>query len=421
MSGLLCPGVGFFGFSFCAGGCVLVFWSVFLPAGWPSWGVLRWLCRFGLGFFAWLLGCGVFCSFWGCLCCVFPLVAGLLAFGISGVILWLVGWYAALGGLAALLVAVWRFGPGLGLGGAWGGSVLVGWGHGGPGPVAWWGLFRSVGVAVGFFVSVVVFLLVCATVTVWLLFWSGCCLRFVGGGLLVVVGVLFGLRLGCRLAFPKVVGRWAVVALPLGRVLRPRGRLVLLGGVLALVSFFLFSVFTLFALRWWPRRLGFAGPVFLVVPVFGLLFFAVLLRFWCVLAGLGGRCGCLLWFFLAVALFVVVLGALLGSGVRWAVTVFVVVGLGVLGLCYCVLCRILSCLLRSGVGSTGASLWFILAGLLGASVGVSVARCLGGGSGLLCVGCCLWLGGFLRVGAFLFVCRSGTCPCACYCRSCVSV
>ena len=63
-------------------------------------------------------------------------------------------------GIAApLLLALCRFGQGLGLGGEWGGAVLLAIENAPPGKRAWYGMFPQLGAPVGFFFSGGVFLL----------------------------------------------------------------------------------------------------------------------------------------------------------------------------------------------------------------------------------------------------------------------
>ena len=57
-----------------------------------------------------------------------------------------------------LLLALCRFGQGLGLGGEWGGAVLLAIENAPPGKRAWYGMFPQLGAPIGFFCSTGVFL-----------------------------------------------------------------------------------------------------------------------------------------------------------------------------------------------------------------------------------------------------------------------
>jgi MFS family permease len=87
------------------------------------------------------------------------LVAALLTMGISTVVIGLLPTYAAIGTLAPALLALCRFGQGLGLGGEWGGAVLLATENAPPGKRAWYGMFPQLGAPIGFFLSGGIFLL----------------------------------------------------------------------------------------------------------------------------------------------------------------------------------------------------------------------------------------------------------------------
>lgn len=71
------------------------------------------------------------------------LVASLLTMGISTVIIGLLPGYATIGIFAPLLLALARFGQGLGLGGEWGGAALLATENAPPRKRALYGSFRS--------------------------------------------------------------------------------------------------------------------------------------------------------------------------------------------------------------------------------------------------------------------------------------
>ena len=66
---------------------------------------------------------------------------------------------STIGIAAPLLLALCRFGQGLGLGGEWGGAVLLATENAPPGKRAWYGMFPQLGAPIGFLCSSGVFLL----------------------------------------------------------------------------------------------------------------------------------------------------------------------------------------------------------------------------------------------------------------------
>src|ERR1700684_619916 len=86
------------------------------------------------------------------------LVAALLTMGISTVAIGALPTYATIGVAAPLLLALCRFGQGLGLGGECGGAVLLAIENEARGKRAWYGMVSQLGAPVGFLFSGGVFL-----------------------------------------------------------------------------------------------------------------------------------------------------------------------------------------------------------------------------------------------------------------------
>lgn len=90
------------------------------------------------------------------------LVASLLTMGISTVIIGLLPGYASIGIFAPILLALARFGQGLGLGGEWGGAALLATENAPPRKRALYGSFPQLGAPIGFFFANGTFLLLSA-------------------------------------------------------------------------------------------------------------------------------------------------------------------------------------------------------------------------------------------------------------------
>src|SRR3982751_168630 len=109
--------------------------------------------------------------------------------GISTVAIGLLPTYASAGVVAPALLALCRFGQGFGLGGEWGGAILLATENAPPGKRAWYGMFPQLGAPLGFMASGGLFLLLSATLT------NDQCLRygwripFIASSVLVLVGL----------------------------------------------------------------------------------------------------------------------------------------------------------------------------------------------------------------------------------------
>jgi len=395
--------IEFFDFYIYATAAVLVFPKLFFPAGDASAAMLQSLATFAIAFFARPVGSAVFGHYGDRIGRKATLVAALLTMGISTVIIGLLPTYAAIGTLAPLLLALCRFGQGLGLGGEWGGAVLLATENAPPGKRAWYGMFPQLGAPIGFFLSGGIFLLLSETLTEEQFFSYGWRIPFLASALLVIVGLYVRLKITETPDFQKVLDKNERVKLPVATVFRQHGRMLFLGTIIALATFVLFYLMTVFALSWGTTKLGFTRKEFLIVQLFAVLFFALTIPLSAVLADRRGRRSTLIWVSVAIAVFGLVLAPMFGSGVTWEVTAFMALGLGLMGMTYGPLGTMLSELFPPEVRYTGASLTFNLAGILGASLAPYIATWLATNYGLQYVGYYLTLAALLTLGALLAV------------------
>src|SRR5207253_10579832 len=145
--------IEFFDFYIYATAAVLVFPKLFFPASDPASARLASLATFAIAFLARPIGSALFGHFGDRTGRKATLVAALLTMGISTVAIGALPTYATIGVIAPLLLAVCRFGQGLGLGGEWGGAVLLAIENAPPGKRAWYGMFPQLGAPLGFFLS----------------------------------------------------------------------------------------------------------------------------------------------------------------------------------------------------------------------------------------------------------------------------
>src|SRR5690242_20893368 len=115
--------IEFFDFYIYATAAVLVFPKLFFPAGDAAAATLQSLATFALAFFARPVGSAVFGHFGDRIGRKATLVAALLTMGLSTIAIGLLPTHAQIGVWAPALLALCRFGQGLGLGGEWGGAV----------------------------------------------------------------------------------------------------------------------------------------------------------------------------------------------------------------------------------------------------------------------------------------------------------
>src|SRR5437762_4038919 len=186
---LIGTAIEFFDFYIYAAAAVLVFPRLFFPPTDPASATLASLATFAIAFLARPIGSALFGHFGDRVGRKTTLVAALLTMGLSTVTIGLLPTYNTIVIAAPLLLAVCRFGQGLGLGGEWGGAVLLAIENAPPGRRAWYGMFPQLGAPVGFFCSGGVFLLLSSTLTDQQFFAFGWRIPFLASAVLVLLGL----------------------------------------------------------------------------------------------------------------------------------------------------------------------------------------------------------------------------------------
>jgi metabolite-proton symporter len=378
--------IEFFDFYIYATAAVLVFPALFFPGSDAATATLQSLATFAIAFFARPLGSALFGHFGDRIGRKATLVAALLTMGVSTVAIGLLPTYAQIGVLAPALLALCRFGQGLGLGGEWGGAVLLATENAPPGKRAWYGMFPQLGAPLGFILSGASFLLLTELLSDAEFFSWGWRLPFIASALLVVVGLYVRLKIEETPVFQQTLDRKERVKVPMLTVFREHPRALVLGTVMALATFVLFYLTTVFALTWGTSALGYERDQFLLIQLFAVLFFALTIPLSAVLADRYGRRRTLAWVSLAIAAFGLLFAPLFGSGQLISITAFLALGLALMGMTYGPLGTALSELFPTEVRYTGSSLTFNLAGIFGASLAPYIATWLAGHHGLQFVG-----------------------------------
>jgi metabolite-proton symporter len=378
--------IEFFDFYIYATAAVLVFPRLFFPAADAASATLQSLATFALAFFARPIGSAVFGHFGDRVGRKATLVAALLTMGVSTVTIGLLPTYASIGVLAPLLLALCRFGQGLGLGGEWGGAVLLAIENAPPGKRAWYGMFPQLGAPIGFFLSTGLFLGLTQGIGDAGFFAWGWRVPFLASAVLVLVGLWIRLQLHETPAFANAMAQHERVRLPMLTVLTQHPRALLAGTFAALATFVLFYLMTVFTLSWATTRLGYSREAFLVMQMVGVLFFAATIPLSAMFAD---RCGSRLAMILSSVLilaFGLGFAPLFAAGSSISVLLFLALGLGAMGLTYGPLGTILAQMFPVAVRYTGASLAFNMAGIFGASLAPYLATWLAATYGLAYVG-----------------------------------
>jgi metabolite-proton symporter len=377
--------IEFFDFYIYATAAVLVFPHLFFPAADPTSATLQSFATFALAFFARPIGSAVFGHFGDRIGRKATLVAALLTMGISTIAVGLLPTYSSIGILAPALLAFFRLGQGLGLGGEWGGAVLLATENAPPGKKALYGMFPQLGAPIGFLASSGTFLLLTSCLNDTQLLQWGWRVPFLASALLVFVGLWVRLRLTETPAFQRAIDNNERVKVPIASVVGKYPGTLVLATLASTTAFVLFYLMTVFSLSWATTALKIPRSQYLIFQMIGVLFFAALIPVSAVLADSRSRRGTLIWSTIASVIFGLVFAPLFSAGTIGAL-VFLCVGFAVIGLVYGPLGTFLAELFPTSVRYTGASITFNLAGILGASLAPYLATYLASHYGLMYVG-----------------------------------
>ncbi len=225
----------------------LVFNELFFPQFDPAMGTMAAFATFAVGFFARPLGGVVFGHFGDKLGRKSMLVITLVLMGVSTFLVGLLPTYATIGVAAPILLVVLRFIQGFGVGGEWGGAVLMAVEHSPRGKRGYAASWPQAGVPAGLLLSTAVYGAFELLPREQFLSWGWRC-PFLLGILLVGVGLFIRLKVFETPLFAKLQGAQKVSRLPILEVLlkHPRNVLLAMGARFAEnVSFYIFSVFIL--------------------------------------------------------------------------------------------------------------------------------------------------------------------------------
>ncbi|HAL82339.1 MAG TPA: MFS transporter [Mucilaginibacter sp.] len=378
--------IEFFDFYIYATAAVLVFPKLFFPAADPASARLASLATFALAFFARPLGAALFGHFGDRKGRKATLVAALLTMGPSTVAIGLLPTYNSIGIVAPILLAIFRFGQGLGLGGEWGGAILLATENAPPGKKAWYGMFPQLGAPIGLLISTATFLILSKTLNDQQFFSYGWRIPFIASAVLVWVGLYVRLKITETPDFLKVMEKNERVKIPIANVFTRHTKVLILGTLATVTTFLLFYLLTVFTLDWGTKTFHYSRTSFLIGEMIANVFFGMGIPLSAILADKYGRNKILTFATAGIFIFGLFFSPLFSDG-SWGMTVvFLVLGMFLMGLTYGPLGTALAEIFPASVRYTGSSIAFTLAGILGASLTPVLATTLAKGYGLQYVG-----------------------------------
>ncbi|MFJ8978258.1 MFS transporter [Streptomyces sp. NPDC102282] len=242
----------------------LVFDKVFFPELEGPIGTLVAFATFWVGFLARPLGGIIFGHYGDRLGRKKTLVITLLMMGVSTTAIGLLPGYASIGVAAPILLVCIRMIQGIGLGGEWGGSVLIASEHAPKGKSVLYAAFAQQGSPVGNTLSTVSFLAISQLPDDAFVSW-GWRVPFLASAALVMVGLLVRLKVAESPAMAQLIEKKEVVKLPLTEVLRSHPMLIVLGIGACTIGLSATYFKSTFALSWATTSLDFDRSSFLTI------------------------------------------------------------------------------------------------------------------------------------------------------------
>ncbi|WP_089350777.1 MFS transporter [Flavobacterium sp. ov086] len=395
--------IEFFDFYIYANAAVLVFPQLFFPGANSTVSTLESLATFSIAFLARPLGSAVFGHYGDKIGRKVTLVVALLTMGLSTIAIGFLPGYASIGIVAPILLMLCRFGQGVGLGGEWGGAVLLAIENAPPHKRAWYGMFPQLGAPIGLLLSGGTFLILTDSMSSEAFMDYGWRIPFIASSLLVIVGFYIRLKISETPAFENSKEEQKEVKIPFFTLLKSYKNQLIFGTLSAVTTFLVFYLMTVFTLSWATSDLGFTKRDALLIQLLSVLFFAFFIPVSALVADKIGRRKILIITTAAIAVFGFFFSYFLNSGNSVLVTAFVCIGMSLMGFTYGPLGTFLSELFPTTVRYSGASLTFNLAGILGAAFAPMIAIWLASTYGLNYVGFYLTAAALISLISFLVI------------------
>ncbi|MEU5437004.1 MFS transporter [Streptomyces sp. NPDC020719] len=356
----------------------LVLGPLFFPTFSPLAGTLAAFATFGIGFIARPLGSVVFGHIGDRYGRRPVLFLSLFLTGAATVAVGCVPPYATIGAAAPVLLLLLRFLQGLGLGGEWGGAVLLAVEHAPARRRALWSSFPQMGPSVGFLLANGLMLALSAGLSDAEFREWGWRIPFWGAGVMAVGGLLLRSSLAETPQFQEIR---EPARLPLLDVARDHWRLVLLTAGAMATGYAVFYAVTTWSLAYGTERLGVSRTVMLVCIMAAVAALGAVTPLAALLGDRYGRrplclVGCAataLWMFPMIALLETAEPLLMFAGFLGAMLSFITM--------FAVIAAYLPELYEPRVRCTGAAVGYNLGGVLGGALTPVVATALARGDG----------------------------------------
>ena len=428
LASLIGTTIEFYDFYVYATAAVLVFPILFFPTGNETTALIASFATFGAAMLARPVGAVVFGHLGDRLGRKTTLVASLLTMGIATFLIGLLPTHDDIGIWAAVLLLILRLAQGFAIGGEWSGAALVATENAPAGKRAWYGTFPQLGAPLGFIIANMLFFVInnaladpthAGVASEAFLSW-GWRIPFLGSAVMVIIGLWVRLKLVESSAFEKAKKRGKVTRMPLAEAFKHHWKALILGTFAMLATYVLFYLMTSYTLTLGTRPgteaaraaaeangtafdaaaytpgLGYSYNEFILMLVFGVVFFGVFTLVSGPLADRFGRRRTLIWVTAAIVLFGFTFVPLLGGGTA-LVMFFLALGFTLMGLTFGPMGAFLPEMFPTNVRYTGSAIAYNVSSILGAALAPIIAVWLWG----LADGSPIYVGIYLSAAALL--------------------
>jgi metabolite-proton symporter len=365
--------IEFYDFYIYGTAAALVLGSIFFPEFSAAAGTLAAFATFAVAFVARPLGGVVFGHFGDRVGRKAMLIFSLLVTGVATVLIGLLPGYAAIGVSAPILLVILRFLQGFGLGGEWGGAVLMAIEHAPEGKRGLYSSFPQVGPAVGFLLANGLFLALATTLSDEQFAAWGWRVPFVASLVLVLVGLYVRVTIGETPVFRRAIETQTRAKVPFWDMLRTYPLVLLLSSGGMVLAYVLFYTITTFALAYGTTNLGLPNTTLLYCTLIAVALMGVAVPIFASLSDMVGRRKLCLAAAALAALWAFPLFWLLNTGHPVLITLSFSVSMIIFAMLYGPMGAFLPELYGTRLRYSGAAVSYNLGGILGGALAPIIA------------------------------------------------
>jgi len=356
----------------------IVFGPLFFPKFSATAGTMAAFATFSVGFLARPLGAVVMGHFGDRLGRKSMLVVSLLTIGVATTCIGLLPTYASVGVLAPALLVGLRFLQGIGVGGEWGGAVLLAVEHAPANRKGFYGSFPQMGVPGGLILANLVFLAVSSAVGRDAFLAWGWRVPFLASAIMVVIGLVIRFKVAESPDFERMKRAGERERMPLVTVLAQHPGAVLLSAGAFIANNAIGYIVMAYLLSYGTTVLGLGRGLLLTCVLIGAVVWLAAIPWASALSDRHGRARVLLAGSAGLTVFALVLFPLVDSRSPALIVTALVVGGVFLGITYGPLAALLSELFPARVRYSGASLGYQIGAIVGGGLAPTVATGLYG-------------------------------------------